>query len=126
MSGIEGRTAVVAGASRGAGRGIALALGAAGATVYLAGRSVRGGAKPSDGAAGTIDDTADEIKARGGTAIPVRTDFTLESDVAALFDRVQSEQGRLDLLANAVWGAADGYKSGTDWQTAWGTPFWEQ
>jgi NAD(P)-dependent dehydrogenase (short-subunit alcohol dehydrogenase family) len=79
MKKLEGRVAVVAGASRGAGRGIALALGEAGATVYVAGRTVRGGNKPSDGAAGTIDDTADEVSVRGGVGIPVRTDFTNEA-----------------------------------------------
>jgi NAD(P)-dependent dehydrogenase (short-subunit alcohol dehydrogenase family) len=126
MKTLKGRIAVVAGASRGAGRGIALALGDAGATVYVAGRTMRGGAKPSDGVAGTIDDTADEVSARGGVGIPVRTDFTNESEVAALFDRVKTEQDHLDVLANAVWGGADGNKGNTDWQTSWGKPFWEQ
>jgi NAD(P)-dependent dehydrogenase (short-subunit alcohol dehydrogenase family) len=124
MKTLKGRVAVVAGASRGAGRGIALALGDAGATVYVAGRTVRGGAKPSDGAAGTIDDTADEVSARGGVGIPVRTDFTNEVEVAALFDRVRTEQGKLDVLANAVWGAADGYRD-SELMSAWGKKFWE-
>ncbi len=126
MTALKGRTAVVAGASRGAGRGIALALGAAGATVYVAGRTSRSGPKPADGATGTIEDTAAEVSARGGAGIPVRTDFTVESEVAALFDRVQDEQGKLDVLANAVWGAADGFSSNNDWQSAWGKPFWAQ
>ena len=107
--------AVVTGASRGAGRGIALELGAAGATVYVTGRSTR--ASPAagyerflplvglDAAPGTIDDTAEEVIRLGGRAIPVRCDHTVESEVAALFGRVADEQeGRLDLLVNNAWG----------------------
>lgn len=117
--------AVVAGASRGAGRGIAVALGEAGATVYVAGRTTRGGSPPLDGAPGTIDDTADEITARGGVGIAVRTDCTVEAEVASLFARVQRDHGRVDLLANAVWGAADGFTSMEDWMASWSKPFWE-
>src|SRR6185295_10841096 len=69
---LQGKVAVVTGSSRGAGRGIALALGSAGATVYVTGRTVRGGPKPVDGASGTVDDTADEVIARGGRGIPVK------------------------------------------------------
>ncbi len=126
MKPLEGRVAVVAGASRGAGRGIALALGEAGATVYVAGRTVRGGPAPSDGAPGTIDETAEEVSARGGIGIPVRADCTVEDEVAALFDRVDREQGRVDVLANAVWGGADLFHSFDDWMSAWSRPFWEQ
>ena len=68
---LAGKVAVVCGASRGAGRGIAVALGDAGATVYCMGRTRRGGAKPIDGAPGTVDDTADEVTARGGRGIAV-------------------------------------------------------
>lgn len=114
--------AVVTGASRGAGRGIALELGAAGATVYCAGRSVRGGPPPADGAPGTIDDTADEVTARGGRGVAVRTDCTDAAAVAALFARVAAEQrGTLDVLANAVWGGHDQPDALSDW----GKPFWE-
>ena len=126
MQTLKGKVAVVAGASRGAGRGIALALGDAGATVYVAGRTTRTGPKPPDGAPGTIEDTAEQVSARGGVGIPVRADCTAEADVAALFERVKQEQGRLDLLANAVWGAADGVTPGEDPLAAWGRPFWEQ
>jgi NAD(P)-dependent dehydrogenase (short-subunit alcohol dehydrogenase family) len=109
------QVAVVTGASRGAGRGIALELGAAGATVYVTGRSTR----DSPGAGyerflpllgleappGTIDDTAEEVSRMGGKGIPVRCDSTVESDVDALFQRVAREQGgRLDLLVNNAWG----------------------
>jgi NAD(P)-dependent dehydrogenase (short-subunit alcohol dehydrogenase family) len=118
--------AVVTGASRGAGRGIALELGAVGATVYVAGRSVRGGPPAVDGAPGTIDDTADDVTARGGRGIAVRTDCTDEGQVAALFARVAAEQdGRLDVLANAVWGANDAAASTAEVMAAWGKPFWE-
>jgi NAD(P)-dependent dehydrogenase (short-subunit alcohol dehydrogenase family) len=126
MKPLEGKVAVVAGASRGAGRGIALALGEAGATVYVAARTVRGGPRPADGAPGTIEDTADELTARGGRGIAVRTDCAELADVAALFKRVQEDEGRLDVLANAVWGGADTFQSMEDWQESWKHPFWEQ
>jgi NAD(P)-dependent dehydrogenase (short-subunit alcohol dehydrogenase family) len=107
--------AVVTGASRGAGRGIALELGAAGATVYVTGRSTR--ASPgrgyerflallgADAPPGSIEDTADAVTRMGGTGIPVQCDHTVETEVAALFERVAGEQqGRLDLLVNNAWG----------------------
>jgi NAD(P)-dependent dehydrogenase (short-subunit alcohol dehydrogenase family) len=126
MSSLAGTVAVVAGASRGAGRGIALALGDRGATVYVAARTSRSGSAPPDGAPGTIEDTAEEVTRRGGRGIPMRVDCTVDAQVAALFDRVAAEQGRLDLLANAVWGMSDGYRSSEDLMAAWGRPFWEE
>ena len=101
------RVAVVAGASRGSGRGIALALGETGATVYVTGRTARGGPEPHDGAPGTIEDTAEEVTRRGGRGIPVRVDYTQEAEVAAFFERVGREKGRLDILANGVWGSSE-------------------
>src|SRR4051812_17390549 len=88
---LRGKVAVVAGATRGAGRGIALALGAAGATVYCTGRSTRAQASDMQRTE-TIDDTAEMVTARGGTGIAVRVDHTQEQDVQALFDRVRREQ----------------------------------
>jgi len=95
--------AVVAGATRGAGRGIARALGEAGATVYCTGRSVRGNLSPY-GRPETIDETADMINGAGGTAIALRVDHTVESEVEALFTRVDREYGRLDVLVNCIAG----------------------
>lgn len=118
---LSGKIALVSGASRGAGRGIALALGEAGATVYVAGRTTRAGPPPIDGAPGTIDDTAEEVTARGGRGIAVQADLTREEDVARLYDRIEHEAGRLDLLANAVWGGNERYG-----EIAWDSPFWEQ
>ncbi|MVO98069.1 SDR family oxidoreductase [Paenibacillus lutrae] len=114
---LRGKVAIVAGATRGAGRGIAAMLGEAGATVYCTGRSTRGNLS-SMNRSETIEETADRVTAGGGRGIAVRTDHTVESDVKALFDRVQEEQsGQLDLLVNDVWGG--------DPLTEWGTPFWQ-
>ncbi len=120
MTSLHGRVAVVTGASRGAGRGIALVLGGAGATVYVTGRSARGGPS-TEGLPGTVDETAEAVTARGGLGIPVRCDHTRDADVHALFERVGREQGRLDLLVNNAWG---GYEQ-HDLQ-AFQRPFWEQ
>ena len=100
---LEQRVAVVAGATRGAGRGIARALGEAGAIVYCTGRSVRGNLSPY-GRPETIDETAAMIRAAGGTAIPVRVDHTVESEVEALFRRIEAEHGRVDVLASSIAG----------------------
>jgi NAD(P)-dependent dehydrogenase (short-subunit alcohol dehydrogenase family) len=100
---LAGQVAVVAGATRGAGRGIARALGEAGATVYCTGRSVTGSPSPYRRPE-TIDETAGMINAAGGTAIPVRVDHTVESEVEALFMRVDREHGRLDVLVNSIAG----------------------
>ncbi len=100
---LAGRVAVVAGATRGAGRGIARALGEAGAIVYCTGRSVKGSPSPYKRPE-TIDETAAMIVAAGGTSIPVRVDHTLESEVEALFARIDREHGRLDVAVNSVAG----------------------
>jgi NAD(P)-dependent dehydrogenase (short-subunit alcohol dehydrogenase family) len=103
MQRLRDTVAVVTGASRGAGRGIARVLGEEGATVYVTGRTVRGGANPT-GSPGTIQDTAEEVTDRGGTGIPVRVDHTDDAQVRALFDRVAADQGRLNLLVSNAWG----------------------
>jgi NAD(P)-dependent dehydrogenase (short-subunit alcohol dehydrogenase family) len=117
MKPLQGKIAVVCGSSRGAGRGIALALGDAGATVYVAARTSRDGPKPADGAAGTVEDTAEEVCARGGQGIPVRADLGNEEETAALFQRVEREQGGLDLMVDSAWGA--------NFMPEWSKPFWE-
>jgi len=103
MQKLKGRVAVVAGATRGAGRGIARGLGEAGATVYCTGRSTRG--KPSPyRRPETIEETAELVTAAGGTGVPVRVDHTVEAEVRKLFARVGKEAGRLDVLVNSVAG----------------------
>jgi NAD(P)-dependent dehydrogenase (short-subunit alcohol dehydrogenase family) len=100
---LAGQVALVAGATRGAGRGIARALAEAGAVVYCTGRSVRG--QPSAyGRPETIDETADMISQAGGTAIAVRVDHTVESEVESLMSRIDRERGRLDILVNSIAG----------------------
>ena len=112
---LRDRVAVVAGATRGAGRGIARMLGAAGATVYCTGRSVRG--RPATaGRSETIEETAEMVTAEGGHGIAVRTDHTVETEVERLFARIRKERNRLDVLVNDVWGG--------DALTEWGSPFW--
>jgi NAD(P)-dependent dehydrogenase (short-subunit alcohol dehydrogenase family) len=105
---LDDRVAVVTGASRGVGKGIALALGDAGATVYVTGRS-------------TVDEAAAEVTARGGRGIAARTDHTDDAQVESLFARVRAESGRLDLVVANAWGGYENH----DYRT-FGAPFWEQ
>jgi NAD(P)-dependent dehydrogenase (short-subunit alcohol dehydrogenase family) len=119
MSSLKGQVAIVTGASRGVGKGIALALGERGATVYVSGRSEAGAA--TEGLAGTIGETADEVTRRGGRGIAVRCDHTVDADVERLFARVTAEAGRLDVLVNCAWGGYEQF----DW-AKFGAPFWEQ
>ena len=110
---LTGRVAVVTGASRGIGKGIALELGAAGATVFVTARTVEPGPIP-----GTLDGTVAEIEALGGAAIGVVCDHHDDEAVAAVFERVRNERGRLDVLVNNVYSAID--------LAPWlGKPFWE-
>jgi NAD(P)-dependent dehydrogenase (short-subunit alcohol dehydrogenase family) len=118
MQKLHGKVAVVTGASRGAGRGIAVVLGEEGATVYVTGRSVRGG-PTTDNMPGTIEDTAEAVAKRGGKGIAVQCDHTHDAEVEALFERVKQEQGRLDVLVNNAWGGYEHLK-------AFGLPFWKQ
>jgi NAD(P)-dependent dehydrogenase (short-subunit alcohol dehydrogenase family) len=103
MKPLAGRVALVAGATRGAGRGIARALGEAGAVVYCTGRSVRGQPSPYQRAE-TIEETAQMITDAGGIAVPVRVDHTNEKEVEMLVARIDRERGRLDVLADSVAG----------------------
>lgn len=123
MQRLQGQVAVVTGATRGAGLGIAKALGGEGATVYVTGRSVRAEPTVAEYPAG-VEDAAGEVIARGGTGIPIRCDHTDERQVEALFRQVSAEQGgRLDLLVCNAWAGYMPYPEHNDWFTR---PFWEQ
>lgn len=123
---LTGQVAIVTGASRGAGRGIAGVLGEAGATVYVTGRTSR--ATPSIShpylADCTVEDTADMVTARGGQGVAVVVDHTDDAAIEALFAQVEREQGRLDILVNNVWGGYEGIMD-TD-GVPFTAPFWEQ
>ena len=127
---LAGRLAVVTGGSRGAGRGIAQELGAAGATVIVTGRSSRAAGPRSayeqilklsglTGLPGTIEDTADEVTRLGGRGVPIRCDHTNDADVAAVVAQVDRDHGRLDLLVNNAWGGHESFDGIFD------APFWE-
>jgi NAD(P)-dependent dehydrogenase (short-subunit alcohol dehydrogenase family) len=118
MKPLDGKVALVAGATRGTGRGITLALADAGATVYCTGRSSRSEARPRIKLKGreafelakrseTIEETAEMVTARGGRAIAIRADHLVPQEVEALVQRIRSEQGRLDILVNDIWGSEE-------------------
>jgi NAD(P)-dependent dehydrogenase (short-subunit alcohol dehydrogenase family) len=113
---LDGQVALVAGATRAAGRGIAIELAAAGAKVYCTGRSTRG-VPATPGRPETIEETAEMIAAGGGAAVAIRVDHQVEAEVEALAARLRADEGRLDVLVNDVWGG--------DAAIAWGTPFWK-
>jgi NAD(P)-dependent dehydrogenase (short-subunit alcohol dehydrogenase family) len=113
---LEGKVALVAGATRGAGRGIAVELGAAGATVYVTGRSTRERRSEYDRPE-TIEETADLVDRAGGQGIPVRVDHLESDEVRDLVRRIDGEQGRLDVLVNDVWGG--------ERLIEWNVPVWE-
>src|ERR687893_823585 len=112
---LEGRVALVAGATRGAGRGIAIELGAAGATVYATGRSTRT-QRSEYNRPETIEETAELVQQAGGRAIAVQVDHLEPAQVQALVARIETEQGRLDVLVNDVWGAES--------LIEWNVPVW--
>ena len=113
---LNGKVALVAGATRGAGRGIAVELGAAGAIVYCTGHSTRG-ALSGYGGAETIEETAALVDEAGGRGIPVRVDHLEAGRVRALVERIDADHGRLDVLVNDVWGGEKLF--------AFDTPLWE-
>ncbi|MBL0423067.1 SDR family oxidoreductase [Ramlibacter sp. AW1] len=130
MAALKNCVALVTGASRGAGRGVAIELGAAGATVYVTGRSTRGAPARSYGeivslsgmqqVPGSVDETAEEVTRAGGHGIAVRCDHTSEEQVADLFRQVEREQGRLDVLVNNAWGGHEKFDG------IFQAPFWQR
>ncbi|WP_201318578.1 MULTISPECIES: SDR family oxidoreductase [unclassified Paenibacillus] len=116
MKPLNGKVALVAGATRGAGRGIAIELGAAGATVYVTGRTTRT-RRSEYNRPETIEETAELVSNAGGRGIAVQVDHLDPYQVQALIARIENEQGRLDILVNDVWGA--------EYLAQWNVPVWE-
>ena len=112
---LSGKVAVVTGASRGIGKGVALALASEGATVYVTGRTVAPGSSPLPG---TVGETAAQCDERGGRGIAVQVDHGKDDQVAALFEQVEREQGRLDILVNNAFTLSDDLTEPK--------PFWEK
>ncbi|MGB3312096.1 MAG: SDR family NAD(P)-dependent oxidoreductase [Nodosilinea sp.] len=113
---LAGTIALVTGATRGLGKGIAIGLGEAGATVYLTGRTLTATTE----SVGSLEETAEAVNQAGGSAMPVQVDHSDDDQVRALFERIETEQaGRLDLLVNNAYAGVSALKA------AYGKPFWE-
>ncbi|HJR79577.1 MAG TPA: SDR family NAD(P)-dependent oxidoreductase [Anaerolineales bacterium] len=123
MVDLNGKVAVVTGASRGVGKGIALGLGEAGATVYVTGRTTQEGTD-IEKLGGTVFATAEEVTALGGQGIPVPCDHRDDAQVEQLFQLVKEERGRLDILVNNAWGGYEQMEH--DGEFTWLKPFWSQ
>ncbi len=124
MPNLTGKVAVVTGASRGVGKGIALGLGEAGARVYVTGRTLDEDDQLANRPPGSLRQTVREIDDLGDHGIAVRCDHRCDDEVAAVFARVRAEQGRLDILVNNVWGGYEDMHEGNAF--TWERPFWEQ
>jgi NAD(P)-dependent dehydrogenase (short-subunit alcohol dehydrogenase family) len=120
---LKGKVAIVTGSSRGVGKGIALSLGEAGATVYVVGRT-GAGHEATVPLTGTVEDTTNEVTQMGGVGIAARADLRDDTQTEALFQRVQTEQGRLDILVNSAWAGYEGLHKMTDFP--FNQPFWER
>jgi NAD(P)-dependent dehydrogenase (short-subunit alcohol dehydrogenase family) len=118
---MEGKVALVTGASRGVGKGIALGLGEAGATVFITGRTVKEGTDVR-GLPGTIHQTAAEVEQLGGKCTAIRCDHRNDKEVEAVFQRIRTEQNRLDILVNNVWGGHEQYHDVTEFMNR--ADFW--
>lgn len=123
MKDLENSIALVTGASRGIGRGIAHELGLAGATVFVTGRS-RAGRETTEDLPGTIDETAQLVSASGGPGIAIPCDHSDDEQVERMADRIATEAGRLDILVNNVWGGYEQYDARLFELPVWEQPAW--
>lgn len=116
---LEGKVALVTGATRGLGKGIAIALGEAGTTVYITGRRLDNSSVSSNDVGGSLNDTKIAVEEAGGVCIPVQVDHSNDEQVRLLFERIQNEQGQLDLLVNNAYAGVQALAD------AQGKPFWD-
>ncbi len=123
---LAGQVALVTGASRGVGRGVALGLGEAGATVYVTGRTLSGRPAHLPPLAGSLEDTAAEVTRLGGRGVALACDHRDDAQTRAVVERIREAHGRLDVLVNNVWGGYEGLHLWDARGQQWGAPFWTQ